>query len=821
MAASAPGLLTQGDLGTMEFRFAFLGDDGSPSGEAPAYTGSLASHFQTAPSTTVPPRVPLRADPLASLPRKGLSVPSPSIALADDGLLTAAAFVAKGAAICEVEPILCVQSLESAEQGPPACDYCCRHLGDASSQLRHQLRHRPCARGFDGELPALASYPWLGSAALRGRPCARNCGAVYCGEACERAAGLDGHSLLCAGGLDAVHPLVEFKRLGVCTHESFLIAARVMAMLLMARARRGAAQPGDRHARDADRRAADLEALLALPEGDDDKADEFMRLPPWWALRPGANSAAVEYYQDQCAEGLALLAAGVQATAAGRLPSTLPPVSELLGEWGWAAWLQGAASVERFGRLLTALEHRLIPLSVDPPLLKAYCQELSSATAMPPETFRAAVVPCAQLVEGYRAPLAPQSSVAIERDAAHVSALAHSTPGELFPCPVRALALIPVGSVARHSCVPTIQVDVRDSWPPAEGRASSTTDAPPRLVARIVALRDVDVGAELTLARVPTALGLEARMAALRARLPLLAQGPGKPCACDRCSFERARVTSLPDAVLRAIAGLAVEEGRWRQAETCLELLISRNSTDGGLYHLLATTWVAAGRWAEAWRVWKRGLAVDPDHPHLAAFARKCTAYGPCTPARDPAQGPHPWTAVSTEVQVFETNVPLATADECRAFVAAANATADRAGGWTTQRHYSVPTTDMPVLALPGEMLRWFQAFCSQRVVPTLATQFGLQACTITVHDAFVVKYDARAQRLLPLHADEAQISATIALNPREQFTGGGTFFQALQRSFCPEEPGQMVSFDARLVHGGDPITSGHRYILALFLACA
>jgi hypothetical protein len=47
----------------------------------------------------------------------------------------------------------------------------------------------------------------------------------------------------------------------------------------------------------------------------------------------------------------------------------------------------------------------------------------------------------------------------------------------------------------------------------------------------------------------------------------------------------------------------------------------------------------------------------------------------------------------------------------------------DESGGWTTSRHYSVPTTDLPVHEIP-ELLRWFKRQLREILGPMLATQF-------------------------------------------------------------------------------------------------
>eukprot|EP00903_Cladosiphon_okamuranus_P010088 g9555.t1 len=89
----------------------------------------------------------------------------------------------------------------------------------------------------------------------------------------------------------------------------------------------------------------------------------------------------------------------------------------------------------------------------------------------------------------------------------------------------------------------------------------------------------------------------------------------------------------------------------------------------------------------------------------------------------------------------------------------------------------------------------------------------------LRVHDAFVVRYDAAAQRSLPLHTDQGELSLTISLNGAEEYEGGGTWFEGLGRAVRPQEAGHVVVFPGgSTVHGGREVTSGIRYILAVFL---
>ena len=115
-------------------------------------------------------------------------------------------------------------------------------------------------------------------------------------------------------------------------------------------------------------------------------------------------------------------------------------------------------------------------------------------------------------------------------------------------------------------------------------------------------------------------------------------------------------------------------------------------------------------------------------------------------------------------------------------------------GGWTTQRHHAVPTTDIPIHESP-ELLGWFNRALRDRIAPLLAFHFGEllpSPSAVRVHDAFLVRYSAEGgQAHLPMHTDESMLSLTIVLN--EQFTGGGTFFEHLGEDALVEIPCSRV----------------------------
>ena len=78
-----------------------------------------------------------------------------------------------------------------------------------------------------------------------------------------------------------------------------------------------------------------------------------------------------------------------------------------------------------------------------------------------------------------------------------------------------------------------------------------------------------------------------------------------------------------------------------------------------------------------------------------------------------------------------------------------------------------------------------------------------------------IVRYDADQQRFLPPHYDESTHSFIIALN--SDFKGGGTFIHSLGRTLTPTVGGMVSFLGGELLHSGDPVVKGRRYVIAAF----
>jgi hypothetical protein len=104
-----------------------------------------------------------------------------------------------------------------------------------------------------------------------------------------------------------------------------------------------------------------------------------------------------------------------------------------------------------------------------------------------------------------------------------------------------------------------------------------------------------------------------------------------------------------------------------------------------------------------------------------------------------------PYDAVEETIVYLTMPEPILTPLECRTIVNWAEEKAKDAlggsgggSGWTTSRHYSVPTTDIPVHDIPP-LLDWFNSIMRERIAPRLISQWveGFYLCVLLFHFFF------------------------------------------------------------------------------------
>lgn len=141
--------------------------------------------------------------------------------------------------------------------------------------------------------------------------------------------------------------------------------------------------------------------------------------------------------------------------------------------------------------------------------------------------------------------------------------------------------------------------------------------------------------------------------------------------------------------------------------------------------------------------------------------------------------------------------------------------------GWTSQRHQKYPTTDIPAHDVPA-VYPWVRRSFKETVFPKMAGLFRLDARALRLRDVFFVKYAAMdsAQRGLEFHRDGSLMSCNVLLNDSTEFKGGGTTFRESSRGPCVVSGGKgdFLMHTGQLLHGGQDVTWGVRYILVAFI---
>jgi hypothetical protein len=256
-------------------------------------------------------------------------------------------------------------------------------------------------------------------------------------------------------------------------------------------------------------------------------------------------------------------------------------------------------------------------------------------------------------------------------------------------------------------------------------------------------------------------------------------------------------------------------------------------------WHAMGAVELAQYHFIQAQKHWKEGSHYITLNDGIALQLEKQAAYRYLEPViKNDSSSRSEATAAcplyesygSTKKKLFVTN-NLVSSSQCQQLIQWAEDHASSRGGWTTSRHYAVPTTDVPVHQVPL-LLEWFQAWMQDVGQALFRQQFDVDLSKqFHVHDAFLVRYSApanhdinatntstsSASNFLPLHYDESTHSFVLALN--QDFQGGGTYFYDIDKTITPYTTGSMVSFPGnKLLHGGNVVTSGVRYILAGFL---
>ena len=156
------------------------------------------------------------------------------------------------------------------------------------------------------------------------------------------------------------------------------------------------------------------------------------------------------------------------------------------------------------------------------------------------------------------------------------------------------------------------------------------------------------------------------------------------------------------------------------------------------------------------------------------------------------------------------------TNEMCKWIIYEAERFAVNNGGWTKKRHRNYPTTDLPVREITTLWTPLVNLIVKE-IFPIIAENYKLNPYFLGIGDLFVVKYDVKGQDHLEFHRDGSLLSFNILLN--DDFDGGGTTINHPEGSVSHlSKKGDLFIHSGKLLHCGNKITRGRRYILVCFV---
>jgi tetratricopeptide (TPR) repeat protein len=172
--------------------------------------------------------------------------------------------------------------------------------------------------------------------------------------------------------------------------------------------------------------------------------------------------------------------------------------------------------------------------------------------------------------------------------------------------------------------------------------------------------------------------------------------------------------------------------------------------------------------------------------------------------------------------RIFVTETPLLTSEECQKVIQDAE---DHFAGreWDRLDSGQYKVAGFWIKDIPS-VHQWFVETVATRLFPLLARTFPDfidSPADLCVDNAYVFKYTPETGFRTNVHTDSGCLSFTLALNPKEDYQGGGTWFEGLDGA--PEggviemNEGQVTFRPGGVKHCGHAVQSGTRYIIGGF----
>jgi len=178
---------------------------------------------------------------------------------------------------------------------------------------------------------------------------------------------------------------------------------------------------------------------------------------------------------------------------------------------------------------------------------------------------------------------------------------------------------------------------------------------------------------------------------------------------------------------------------------------------------------------------------------------------------------------------VFVSEKPLLSREECARIIQMADeyfAEHGENGEWTALPAGEYKMRGFKLKDIPA-IREFFTEVFRKRFIPIVRhtnPKFAESVTDLALDNCYLMKFSPETGARMDIHCDDGCLSFTIQMNPREEYEGGGTWFEGLAEDECDHAAG-IVKMDVGHVHFrpggirhcGFTITSGKRYVVGGF----
>ena len=263
-----------------------------------------------------------------------------------------------------------------------------------------------------------------------------------------------------------------------------------------------------------------------------------------------------------------------------------------------------------------------------------------------------------------------------------------------------------------HSCVPTLELTVED---PSRMGEDDYRRSPLKSLTWL-ALHDIPcaTGRVFTISKLGSVEGgFRTRQAELKQLM-----GQDFVCSCPRCRVEaRGKDVEVyvSEIQLKNIADLAMQHGRFEDASTLYDEILRSHPRDGDVLHARAASYLGrASTTSFANYGHCRGYYIKAQNVKKLSVYRTLL-YFEASLSDDTSINNSIDFTTYLDGKCFVTNKErIVSFEECADLI---NTAENHADGWTTSRHYAVPTTDIPLHELT-KIHSWFYQLWNERIRP-------------------------------------------------------------------------------------------------------